>query len=93
MKTEVELRGITHRVTRQKTSFSFSQLDALFFSTFENTLHSLHECYNSLIFSTSQCNDKQKEMSLMSPLKFGSDISDMRKTSSCHLGTLIFSGL
>ena len=69
MKTEVELRGITHRVTRQKTSFSFSQLDALFFSTFENTLHSLHECYNSLIFSTSQCNDKQKEMSLMSPLK------------------------
>ena len=36
MKTEVELRGITHRVTRQKTSFSFK-----FFSTFENTLHSL----------------------------------------------------
>ena len=66
MKTEVELRGITHRVTRQKTSFSFSQLDALFFSTFENTLHSLHECYNSLIFNTSQCNDKQKEMSLIS---------------------------
>ena len=31
MKTEVELRGITHRVTRQKTSFSFSQLDALFY--------------------------------------------------------------
>ena len=40
-KLDVELRGITHRVTRQKTSFSFSQLDALFFSTFENTLHSL----------------------------------------------------
>ena len=33
---------------------------------FENTLHSLHECYNPLIFNASKCNEAKKQMSLMS---------------------------
>ena len=53
------------------------------FSTFENSLHSLHDAYNLLIINTSPCNDKQKAMSLMSLLE-SSDISDMRKTSTLH---------
>ena len=65
----------------------------VFFSTIENTLHSLHEYYNLLIINTSQCNDKQKYMSLMSLRISESDMSDMRKTSTLHGEVLIFSVL
>ena len=67
-KLDVELRGITHSFTKQKTMLSFGENDVffpttrcLFFSSIENTLHSLHECHNSLSINTPECNDKQKK--------------------------------
>jgi len=63
-----------------------------FFSTSENSCHSLHECCNSLIFKPSPCNDKQK-CHVTDATFASSDISDMRKTSTLHGGVLTFNGL
>jgi len=60
------------------------------FKSFENSCHSLHEHYNSLIFSTSPCNDKQKRH-VTDVTSQSSDISDMRKTSTLHGKVLILS--
>ena len=44
----------------EKTSRRFRVKVKTFFSRFENSCHSLHDAYNTLIINTSPCNDKQK---------------------------------
>ena len=61
----VEFRSITHSFLLRKTMSYTTEL-YVFFSSFINTLHSLHGYYNLLIFNFSQCDDKQNAMSLMS---------------------------
>ena len=60
------------------------------FKSFENSCHSLHKRHNSLILSTSPCNDKQKSH-VTDVTSQSSDISDMRKTSTLHGRVLILS--
>ena len=59
---------------------------------FDIPLHSLHRYHNWLIYNTSPCNDKQK-CHVTDVTFITSDISDMRKTSTLHVGILIFNGL